>query len=69
MDNFLTPITTRIKNARSGNSFPDGMEISMNADGSGGAVPEKNLSPAKCWSDYKRVPGTKRFSQGSCEKK
>ena len=47
MGNFLTPITTRIKNAREGIGLPEGMEISMNADGTGGAVPEKNTSPAK----------------------
>ena len=47
MGNFLTPITTRIKNAREGVGLPEGMEISMNADGTGGAVPEKNPVPAK----------------------
>ena len=47
MNNFLTPITTRVKQAREGFSAPKGMEISMNADGSGGAVPETNPSPAK----------------------
>jgi hypothetical protein len=47
MSNFLTPITTRVRNAREGVGLPQGMEISMNADGTGGAVPEKNPSPAK----------------------
>ena len=47
MSNFLTPITTRIRNAREGVGLPQGMEISMNADGSGGSVPEKNPAPAK----------------------
>jgi len=43
------PITTRINRARVGLTAPQGMEISMNADGSGGAVPETNPSPAmKC---------------------
>ncbi len=41
------PITTRVRNAREGVGLPQGMEISMNADGSGGAVPEKNPAPAK----------------------
>mgnify|MGYP003627678153 CR=1 FL=1 len=41
------PITIRVRKARSSVKVPDGMEISMNADGSGGAVPEKNPSPAK----------------------
>jgi hypothetical protein len=26
-------------------------------------------SPLKCWDGYKRVPGTKEFSKGSCVKK
>jgi len=26
-------------------------------------------SPAKCWSGYKRVPGTKKGAKGSCKKK
>ena len=42
MGNCLKPITTRVRNARSGVNMPKGMEISMNADGSGGAVPEVN---------------------------
>jgi len=63
------PITNRVRNARNGTVFPKGMEISMNADGSGGAVPESNLSPAKCWKGYKRVPGTKKLAPGSCKKK
>jgi hypothetical protein len=41
------PITIRVRNARSNVKLPEGMEISMNADGSGGSVPEKNTSPAK----------------------
>jgi len=41
------PITTRVAKARCGVKAPKGMEISMNADGSGGAVPERNTSPAK----------------------
>ena len=41
------PITTRVSKARCGLTAPKGMEISMNADGSGGAVPERNPSPAK----------------------
>ena len=41
------PITIRVRKARSNVKAPEGMEISMNADGSGGAVPEKNPSPAK----------------------
>ena len=41
------PITIRVRNARGNVKLPEGMEISMNADGSGGPVPEKNTSPAK----------------------
>lgn len=41
------PITIRVRKARGNVNPPEGMEISMNADGSGGAVPEKNPSPAK----------------------
>jgi len=41
------PITIRVRKARSNVKVPEGMEISMNADGSGGAVPEKNPAPAK----------------------
>jgi|TARA_R110000772_G_scaffold129388_1_gene237452 hypothetical protein len=26
-------------------------------------------SPAKCWSGYGRVPGTKKGAKGSCKKK
>ena len=26
-------------------------------------------SPLACWDGYERVPGTKEFSEGSCEKK
>jgi|TARA_B110000459_G_scaffold171123_1_gene191672 hypothetical protein len=69
MGNFLTPITTRVRNAREGVGTPDGMEISMNADGTGGAVPDSNPSPAKCWKGYERVPGTKKLAPGSCKKK
>ena len=39
MGNFLTPITTRIKNAREGVGFPEGMENTKKADCTGGAVP------------------------------
>ena len=53
MGNCLKPITTRVRNARSGANMPKGMEISMNADGSGGAVPEVNPSPAKRTKAYK----------------
>ncbi len=49
------PITIRVRNARSNVKLPEGMEISMNADGSGGSVPEKNPSPAKCWETHKQV--------------
>ena len=41
------PITNRVAKARNGLAVPKGMEISMNADGSGGAVPERNPSPAR----------------------
>ena len=41
------PITTRVAKARCGSTPPEGMQVSMNADGSGGAVPERNPSPAK----------------------
>ena len=31
---------------------------------------KKTTSPAKsCWSDYERVPGTKKGAKGSCRKK
>ena len=63
------PITIRVRNARCNVKPPEGMEISMNANGSGGPVPEKNPSPAKCWKGYKRVPGTKALTPGSCKKK
>ena len=63
------PITIRVRKARGNVKAPEGMEISMNADGSGGAVPEKNPSPAKCWKGYERVPGTKKLTPGSCKKK
>ena len=63
------PITTRVAKARCGLSSPKGMEISMNADGTGGAVPDSNPSPAKCWKGYERVPGTKKLAPGSCKKK
>jgi len=26
-------------------------------------------TPAKCWSGYKRVPGTKKGAKGSCKEK
>jgi len=32
-------------------------------------IEEKAKSPAKCWSGYKRVPGTKKGAKGSCKKK
>ena len=32
-------------------------------------LPGMVKSPLKCWSGYKRVPGTKEFSKGSCVKK
>jgi hypothetical protein len=41
------PITTRIRKARVGITMPQGMEISISADGSGKAIPETNPSPAK----------------------
>ena len=28
----------------------------------------KMKSPIKCWKGYKRKPGTKKFSKGSCVK-
>tara|TARA_R110002020_G_scaffold1377_1_gene6331 strand:- start:129 stop:482 length:354 start_codon:yes stop_codon:yes gene_type:complete len=44
----------------------------MRSKGDKGAPTEKALkesqSPAKCWEGYKRVPGTKEFSKGSCKK-
>ena len=44
----------------------------MRSKGDEGAPTEKALkesqSPAKCWEGYKRVPGTKEFSKGSCKK-
>jgi len=48
------PITTRVSKARCGLTAPKGMEISMNADGSGGSVPERNPSPAKKYSCNKK---------------
>ncbi len=41
------PITSRVKNARAKVKFPEGMKISISADGTGPAVPETNPSPAK----------------------
>ena len=49
MSNFLTPITTRVRNAREGVGLPQGMEISMNADGTGGAVPETQHIEVELW--------------------
>jgi hypothetical protein len=42
-----------------------GYENTMNKPGKG------IISPLKCWeaAGYTRVPGTKEFSKGSCEKK
>lgn len=40
-----------------------GYENTMNKPGKG------TISPLKCWDGYKRVPGTKEFSKGSCVKK
>ena len=54
------PITTRVAKARCGLSSPKGMEISMNADGSGGAVPESNPSPAKQMHNKR---STRRFAR------
>ena len=31
-------------------------------------LPGMMSSPLNCWSGYKRVPGTKEFSKGSCKK-
>jgi hypothetical protein len=42
-----TPITTRIRQARKGVEFPQGMKISISADGTGPIVPDVNPSPAK----------------------
>ena len=41
------------------------------AKGGGGGRQKEDLlkSPAKCWSGYKRVPGTKKGAKGSCKKK
>jgi len=44
----MKPITSRIKVSRSKISFPKGMEISIGADGGGGAVPEYNKDTASC---------------------
>lgn len=44
----MKPITTRIKEARQTVKLPKGMEISVSADGHGGAVPEYNTDPAIC---------------------
>jgi len=30
--------------------------------------PFKMKSPIKCWKGYRRKPGTKKFSKGSCVK-
>jgi|TARA_R110000824_G_scaffold297786_1_gene486037 hypothetical protein len=30
--------------------------------------PYKMRTPFRCWKGYKRVPGTKEFSDGSCKK-
>jgi len=54
------PITTRVAKAMCGVKAPKGMEISMNADGSGGAVPERNPSPAKQMHNKR---STRRFAR------
>ena len=70
MSNFLTPITTRVRNAREGVGLPQGMEISMNADDTGGAVPEKNPAPAKkIGPQGLGVKGNNGYSIGSPSKK
>ena len=40
------PITTKIRKARVGLTLPQGMKISISADGSGKAIPETNTDPA-----------------------
>ena len=41
------------------------------AKGGGDGRQKEDLlkTPAKCWSGYKRVPGTKKGTKGSCKKK
>ena len=41
------------------------------AKGGGDGRQKEDLlkTPAKCWSGYKRVPGTKKGAKGSCKKK
>ena len=41
------------------------------AKGGGDGRQKENFlkSPVKCWSGYKRVPGTKKGAKGSCKKK
>ena len=64
------PITIRVRNARSNVKPPEGMEISMNADGSGGSVPEKNPAPAKkIGPQGLGVKGNNGYSIGSPSKK
>tara|TARA_B110000483_G_scaffold149894_1_gene178539 strand:+ start:3208 stop:3531 length:324 start_codon:yes stop_codon:yes gene_type:complete len=64
------PITIRVRSARSNVKPPEGMEISMNADGSGGAVPEKNPAPAKkIGPQGLGVKGNNGYSIGSPSKK
>ncbi len=44
----MKPITTRIKESRSGTSYPMNQEVTMNADGSGGPIDACGCgSPAK----------------------
>jgi hypothetical protein len=54
----MKPITQRIKESRSNTKLPKGMEISIGADGSGGAVPEYNKDPSvkggKCGCSHKK---------------
>jgi len=79
----MKPITAVVKEKGGASTYPANREVALNADGSGGPIYKIGLqglgakgnkgyhvgSPAKCWSGYKRVPGTKKGAKGSCKKK
>jgi hypothetical protein len=61
----MKPITTRIKESRSGTSYPMNQEVTMNADGGGGPIDACGCgSPAKLKDAcYKKVAA--RYSGGN----
>ena len=45
---------------------PQGLGLKGN---NGYKIGSEDAAPTKCWSGYKRVPGTKKGAKGSCKKK